>query len=403
MQTNRIDEISSLSEAAFSSLTKYQTTGKNSDRLCTLQQLVQLTRALEKPADTIYRLFLSPTVLMAINIAIDIGVFEILAKTESFVTSSELIAGKQVDKALLERIMRVLVMSGFAGEHGSGQYFPTQLSKQITVRTSRGTAEYLFKDFLPIIHKTPVFLKETQYRNPLDPTNGPFQYTYNTQLSCWGWLAENPDVASRFNTFMEGNRGDLPHWSDWFPVQSRLVDGADGGPFLVDVAGGRGHDLLAFKKSFPRVPGALVLEDLPSVIADIRDLDPDIRKIEYDFFTPQPVQGARAYYFKHVLHDWSDENCRVILKHTKAAMRKRYSKLLIEEHVMSDRNPCARHTLIDMGVMLLGNGMERTRSMWMELLESMGFTIQRIWAPVKEGLDLIEAELGDYAPQDGSA
>ncbi|KAH8426292.1 uncharacterized protein LDX57_004039 [Aspergillus melleus] len=230
---------------------------------------------------------------MAIKIACDIGIFEVLAKTTSFVASSELAAQKQVDKLLLERIMRAVVIGGFAGERGPGQYFPTQLSKQMTRRTSRGIPDCLFADFLPTIQKAPMFLQENHYQNPLDPFNGPFQYTLKTGSSTWDWLAENPEACNRFNTYMEGNRCDHPHWSDWFPVQSRLVGGADeqGDAFLVDIAGGRGHELLEFMKNFPRVPGSFVLEDLPSVLADIHDLDPDIRMIEHDFFQPQPIQG----------------------------------------------------------------------------------------------------------------
>jgi len=64
---------------------------------------------------------------------------------------------------------------------------------------------------------------------------------------------------------------------------------------LVDVAGGRGHDIQAFKKAFPNKKGRLVLEDLPAVIDDISELDEGIERVKYDFFTPQPIKGELKY------------------------------------------------------------------------------------------------------------
>lgn len=142
------------------------------------------------------------------------------------------------------------------------------------------------------MHKAPEFLEKTNYKNPADPKRGPLQYAYNTPLPCWEWLAENPDALKRFNTFMEGSRANRPHWADFFPVQEQLLDGAvPDRPLVVDIGGGRGHDLTGFKQRFSEVKGTLVLEDLPAVIDDIKSLDPEIKKLKHDFFTPQPVKG----------------------------------------------------------------------------------------------------------------
>lgn len=113
------------------------------------------------------------------------------------------------------------------------------------------------------------------------------------------WLCQNPEALARFNNFMEGQRADRPHWADWFPVQDRVLADADSNPdraLIVDIGGGRGHDLLGFKKRFPNAPGKLVLEDLPVVIDEVRraqDLDgANIVPVKYNFFTEQqPVKG----------------------------------------------------------------------------------------------------------------
>lgn len=172
------------------------------------------------------------------------------------------------------------------------EYFPKISDLQEPRPTLILNDRFSFIDFLPIIQKTPEFFQKSNYKNPGDPNGGPLQYAYNTTESCWDWLAKNPDALGRFNTFMEGGRDDTSHWADWFPVQERLLDrSSPDRPLLVDVGGGRGHDLEGFKQRFPVEAGKLVLEDLPSVIDDIQHLDHGIQRIKHSFFEPQPVKG----------------------------------------------------------------------------------------------------------------
>ncbi|GAB1217109.1 hypothetical protein ATERTT37_006332 [Aspergillus terreus] len=173
----------------------------------------------------------------------------------------------------------------------------------------------------------------------------------------------------------------------------RLLEGLEDGPFLVDVGGGHGHELLGFRQRFPDVPGQLVLEDLPEVIDGLESLDPEIKRVKHDFFQPQPVRDARVYYFKFVMHDWPDDKCRIILDHTKAAMKEGYSKLLIEDFIVSELQPAPRHTMMDMVVMALCPGIERTQETWTDLLNSAGLEINEFWTHQPDGLGIIEAEL----------
>lgn len=98
---------------------------------------------------------------------------------------------------------------------------------------------------------------------------------------------------------MEGQRANRVHWGDWFPIQERILDGADRSnperALLVDIGGGRGHDLMLFQQRFPDAPGKLVLEDLPSVIDEAAaELGKcGIQGVKYDFFKEaNPVKGA---------------------------------------------------------------------------------------------------------------
>lgn len=103
--------------------------------------------------------------------------------------------------------------------------------------------------------------------------------------------------------------------------------------------------------------------------------------------------GARVYYMKWVLHDWSDEKCGVILNHIAAAMKKGYSKLLIEEFILPNTDVQLLPILFDMMVMVAGPGMERTRSQWTTLLKASGLEVKKFWIPNGDASGIIEAEL----------
>lgn len=92
-------------------------------------------------------------------------------------------------------------------------------------------------------------------------------------------------------TFIGNTRGAREYWTDWLPVQKRLVDGAkELSPLLVDMGGGKGHVLLEFQAKHPQ-GRHLVLQDLADVTDDLVDLDPAVERTTYDLFTDQPLKG----------------------------------------------------------------------------------------------------------------
>ena len=103
--------------------------------------------------------------------------------------------------------------------------------------------------------------------------------------------------------------------------------------------------------------------------------------------------GAKAYYLRGILHDWPDRACREILGNTAKAMRKGYSKLLVDEMALPDTNIPPKGALFDLSMLALETGAERTSSQWHSLLASVGLQITKIWN-TRGGLEsIIEAEL----------
>lgn len=232
------------------------------------------------------------------------------------------------------------------------------------------------------------------------------------------WLQQHPKQMNNFNVFMSGQRHNRVDWFDSFPVDEILLRGSSSNSqdvLLLDIAGGHGHDLETFKKRYPNAPGKLILQDLPPVIADIGHLEESIVRMDYDFFTSQPVigkstpaswgrehiilgaasshrvLGARAYYFRSIFHDWPDHKCQDILRNVVKAMTPGYSKLLINEYVLPDVGVPLYPALLDINMMALLSGMERTETQWKELLASVGLRIVKIWSIGHEDEALIEA------------
>lgn len=191
----------------------------------------------------------------------------------------------------------------------------------------------------------PTYLKNTNYQNPQDPRDGPFQYA-NDGKSVFAWLADHPDVFQAFHGYVHAVRAHRPGWFELYPVQERLVDGlrAEGAASaLVDVGGGTGQVLEAFRAAVPQYTGRLVLQELPEVVAVASATafgrDPRFELQTHDFFTEQPVKGARAYFMRSILHDWPDYKCRIILRHLKDAMEPGYSRILVNDVVRALRYP----------------------------------------------------------------
>jgi hypothetical protein len=183
---------------------------------------------------------------------------------------------------------------------------------------------------------------------------------------------------------------------EFFPVQERLIDGADShdrAAFLVDIGGSLGHDLEEFNRKHPKVPGRLILQDLQSVLVQINYLDDRIERMAYDFFTENPIKGSRAYYMHSVLHDWPDDVCHKILTRVTQAMKPGYSRLLVNENVIPAMGADWQATAEDIMVLITSSSLERTERNWRDLLEGAGLRICGIWRTENALESLIECEL----------
>lgn len=254
-----------------------------------------------------------------------------------------------------------------------------------------------------------------------------FHLGHRTDVSLFEYVAANPPYGEIFNHHMGGYRLGRPSWVDpsVYPVQANLIDGfvppADstrtdedndtGGSastastLLVDVGGNMGHDLEEFLHAFPSAPGRLVLQDRPAVIERVvastagrsgigGQAASRIEPMAHDFFREQPVVGARAYYLHSILHDWPDDRCVEIVGRIRDVMTPGYSRLVVNEHVIPAVGANWEATSVDIYMMGMFGGRERTEADWRALLEGRcRLRIRGIWNPGKGVEGVIECEV----------
>jgi hypothetical protein len=185
------------------------------------------------------------------------------------------------------------------------------------------------------------------------------------------WLAEHPKEAAIFNAAM----ADITHL-----VARAATEAYDFSPFgaIMDVGGGNGTFLASILRSAPAATG--ILFDLP---AGISEADVTLRNagvadrckvVSGDFFRALPT-GADLIVLKSVIHDWDDEHAAAILAQCRAAASA--SRLVLVERVMPECMTASaanqRAASLDMRMLTVTGGIERTEQEYRELMERAGF------------------------------
>lgn len=182
----------------------------------------------------------------------------------------------------------------------------------------------------------------------------------------FGYLADNPHDAAVFNAAMEGRAQDFAR---------SVVDTYDFTPFqrVVDVAGGYGQLLHAVLEAAPHADG--VLFELPAVAAAVPATQ-RLSVIGGDFFA-DPLPPGDAYLLMEILHDWPDDEAVEIVSAIRRACRPG-AVLLVIENVVLDGPPDPRVHNLDVLMLIITGGRERTAAELRELLGSAGFQLSSI-------------------------
>ncbi|WP_242453461.1 acetylserotonin O-methyltransferase [Mycolicibacterium sp. P9-64] len=162
---------------------------------------------------------------------------------------------------------------------------------------------------------------------------------------------------------------------------------------IVDVGGGHGSLLAAVLQSAPNATG--VLFDLPSVVEGAPAvLDAvgvgDRCTVSAGSFMDAVPDGGDAYLLKTIIHDWDEETALLILRNVRAAMGPA-AKLLLLEMVLPEHDPAHFGTMLDLEMLVIAGGKERTRSEYSNLLARAGFRLERV-VETAGPLSIVEAQ-----------
>jgi hypothetical protein len=289
----------------------------------------------------------------ALGIAADLSVADALADGPRSV--AELSEENGADADTLHRILRALASDGVFAEDESGVFRNTEPSELL-----RSDNADRWREFAHL-------WGEAGYSatGALDVhlTDVPFARAYGTNF--WSWLATKPEERSNFDRAMEGGqaeRADKLGALEWRE-----------GETVVDIGGGTGRLLRDLLERRPELRG--IVFDLPEADRDETVLGDRIAFVSGSFF--EQVPASDAYVLSKILHDWDDERATAILRTVRTAAPDE-ARLLVLDSVVPAGNDPAGVKWLDLLMLVLQNGRERTESDWHALLEGAGFGIEQI-------------------------
>lgn len=185
----------------------------------------------------------------------------------------------------------------------------------------------------------------------------------------WAWRARDPAEESAFNRAMASMSA---------PVGPALaaLDLFGAVETVADIGGGSGTLLAAVLAARPNLRG--ILFDQPTVVAEARpvfeaaEVGGRVEVVGGSFF--ESVPQADVYLVKAILHDWTDADCRRILQTIRAAARSN-ARLLVIERVLGGPNEDLAGKLMDLHMLVMPGGLERTLEEWRELFDASGFDL----------------------------
>jgi hypothetical protein len=293
----------------------------------------------------------------------------------------EELAKRTVVKApALRRVLRALASVGVFAETPRGKFKLTPLAD--TLRNDRPGS---LRDFTLMLADDYNRGSWAALEHGVRTGELPFDHVYGKPL--FAYFHEHPELEGRFMAAM----------SSISATENAAV--ARAYPFarvgkLVDVGGAHGHLLATILGRHRKLSG--MLYDQPQVVAGaaasgfvtapaVRDR---VEVVGGDFFESVPA-SAGGYVMKYIIHDWDDAKATRILRNCREAMAPG-GVVLVVDHVIPPGNGASWGKLLDVNMLVMPGGMERTREEFRALLAGAGLRMKRI-IPTACPLAIVEA------------
>lgn len=208
--------------------------------------------------------------------------------------------------------------------------------------------------------------------------NGRPGFDQVTGENAWQYMQSNPETYSTFNEAMRALSSSIS------PAVAVALDWSEY-PMIADIGGGIGSQLACILEAHPSCRG--ILFDKPNVVAEAPENSP-FERVGGDFFKDIPVR-ADAYVMRWLLHDWSDEESVAILTNLKMVASPS-ARLMLVESVIPETPEFDMGKWMDLNMMMMATGKERTAAEFRDLLDQAGFALEQI-VPTSSPLSIVVA------------
>jgi len=302
-----------------------------------------------------------------VHVAAELGIADLLAAGAK---STETLAGEAgANVPALHRLLRALASLGVIEELEPGRFALNEMGEQL-----RGGVPDSVRNLALMFGSERVWRSWGELRHSILTGTPAFRHVFGVEA--FEFLARDPKQAAVFNEAMaEITR----------QVAKDLVTAYDFASFskIVDVGGGNGTLIATILDSAPKLRGILFDSSSGSAEASeqlrTRGVLERCEVIAGDFFHSVP-KGGDAYILKNIIHDWDDERSATILKNCRNAISAG-GKLLLVERVMPARIDASaghqRWTMLDMHMLVMLGGRERTEEEFRSLLATVNFELKR--------------------------
>jgi hypothetical protein len=324
----------------------------------------------------LFDMVMSSVVTQAIYVAAELRIADALGGGP--LPAAEIARRVEADADAVGRLLRLLASHQIFAEHGDGTFSLTPMADAL-----RSDAPGSMRD-LAVLMGHPLHWEDWGHLLDSVRTGEP-SLPKLRGMGAFEYFETNPEYGAVFMAGM-GNLSAL----ETEPVLAAY----DFAHFttIVDVGGGSGGLLAGILNKAPKTKGVLfdaraAFIGAPELlreagVADRCSIDPGGL---FDPVTP----GGDAYVAKHIVHDWPREQALEILRNIRKAIVPN-GRLLLLEFVSPDGNRPHAAKVVDLWLMLLVGGRERTESQYAELLGEAGFALNRV-VGTSSALSIVEA------------
>ena len=303
-----------------------------------------------------------------LHVVADLGVADALDETPR--TAADLGASVGAHPDALGRVLRLLAAHGVFEMQGD-MFRHSPASRLLRTDHPQSMRAFAQMNGLPVFWATYEAL-EHSVRTGLPAASKVFPEGF------WAYFAQHPEEGRVFNAAMAARAQG---------VVAGILASYDFSRFerIGDIGGGSGHLLRAIIDASPNTEG--VLFDLPHVIEGADVASERLTLQGGDFFR-DTLPSCDAYLLMEIIHDWADEESVAILQAVQRAAPSHAKVLLIERLVPDDPGP-DWSKMLDIHMLALFGGRQRTRQEYEALLTKSGFVLLRD-IDTRAGISILE-------------